>query len=85
VLYAIPEEVIVMHNCNFNKTALLVDMRRIIWRLDTYRKDAKTASHPLCGKLMDEIEHDLKKYSKKLEDAIVGLSKEGKFGFCEKC
>jgi hypothetical protein len=74
-----------MHNCNFNKTALLVDMRRIIWRLDQYRKDAKAANHPLCGKLLDELEHDLKKYSKKFEDAIVGLSKEGKFGFCEKC
>ncbi len=74
-----------MHNCNFNKTALLVDMRRIIWRLDQYRKDAKAANHPLCGKLLDELEHDLKKYSKKFEEAIVGLSKEGKFGFCEKC
>ena len=53
--------------------------------MDAYKKDAKTASHPLCGKLLDELEHDLKKYSKKFEDAIVGLSKEGKFGFCEKC
>jgi len=74
-----------MHNCNFNKTALLVDFRRIIWRLDQYRKDAKAAGHPLCEKLLNEIEVDLKKHSKKLEDAIVGLSKEGKFGFCDKC
>lgn len=74
-----------MHNCNFNKTALLVNLRRTIWRLETYKKDAKTANHPLCGKLLDDLEVDLKKYSKKLEDAIVGLSKEGKFGFCEKC
>ncbi len=74
-----------MHNCNFNKTALLVNLRRIIWRLETYKKDAKAANHPLCGKLLDDMEADLKKYSKKLEDAIVGLSKEGKFGFCDKC
>lgn len=74
-----------MHNCNFNKTALLTEMRRIIWRLDTYRKDADKAGHPLCRKTMEELEHDLKKYSKKFEDAIVGLAKEGKYTFCDKC
>ena len=74
-----------MHNCNFNETSLLVELRRTLWRLETYKKDAKTANHPLCGKLLDELEHDLKKYSKKLEDAVTGLAKEGKYGFCEKC
>ncbi len=74
-----------MHNCNFNKAALLTDIRRIIWRLDTYRKDAKAANHPLCSKLLDELEADLKKYSKKFEEAISGLAKEGKFSFCDKC
>ncbi len=54
-----------MHNCNFNKTALLVDFRRIIWRLDQYRKDAKSAGHPLCEKMLNDIEVDLKKHSKK--------------------
>ncbi|HLF54140.1 MAG TPA: hypothetical protein VI612_00275 [Candidatus Nanoarchaeia archaeon] len=76
---------IVVHNCNFNKTALLVNFRRTIWRLETYRKDAKSANHPLCGKLLDEIEKDLKKYSRKLEEAITGLAKENKFTFCDKC
>ena len=57
----------------------------VVSRLETYKKDAKTANHPLCGKLLDELEHDLKKYSKKLEDAVTGLAKEGKYGFCEKC
>ncbi|MBW2969590.1 hypothetical protein KY309_02515 [Candidatus Woesearchaeota archaeon] len=74
-----------VHNCNFNKVALLTDMRRIIWRLDTYRKDADKAGHPLCKELLTEMEKDLKKYSKKLEEAIVGLAKEDKFGFCDKC
>ncbi|MBI4141826.1 hypothetical protein HY484_02805 [Candidatus Woesearchaeota archaeon] len=74
-----------MHNCNFNKTALLVDFRRILWRLEQYKKDAASAQHPLCHKLLEECEHDLKKYSKKLEEAICGLAKEGKFNFCEKC
>ncbi len=74
-----------MHNCNFNKTALLTDIRRILWRLDLYKKDAKTANHPLCGQLLNELDADLEKYSKKLEDAISGLAKEGKFTFCEKC
>ena len=74
-----------MHNCNFNKAALLVNFRRTLWRLGAYKKDAKAANHPLCGKVLDEIENDLKKYSKKLEAAITGLSKEGKFTFCEKC
>jgi len=74
-----------MHNCNFNKTALLTDIRRILWRLDTYRKDAEKAGHPLCKELLNDMDNDLKKYSKKLEDAITGLAKEGKFTFCEKC
>jgi len=74
-----------MHNCNFNKTALLTDIRRILWRLDTYRKDAEKAGHPLCKELLNDMDKDLKKYSKKLEDAISGLAKEGKFTFCEKC
>ena len=74
-----------MHNCNFNKTALLVDFRRMIWRMEQYKKDAKSANHPLCEKLLNECEGDLKKYSKKLEDAISGLAKEGKFNFCDKC
>jgi len=74
-----------MHNCNFNKTALLTDIRRILWRLDTYRKDAEKAGHPLCKELLNDMDKDLKKYSKKLEDAITGLAKEGKFTFCEKC
>jgi hypothetical protein len=74
-----------MHNCNYNKTALLTDTRRLMWRLRTYKKDAKAANHPLCHKLIEEFEHDLKKYSKKLEDAISGLAKENKFTFCEKC
>lgn len=74
-----------MHNCNFNKTALLTDIRRILWRLDVYKKDAKSASHPLCGKMLEEMGADLEKHSKKLEAAISGLAKEGKFTFCEKC
>ena len=73
------------HNCNFNKAALLTDMRRIMWRIETYRKDADKANHPLCKELLDHLEADLKKYSKKFEDAIVGLAKEDKFTFCESC
>lgn len=74
-----------VHNCNFNKTSLLTEMRRTIWRLETYKKDADKAGHPLCKEALNELERDLKKHSKKLEDAIVGLAKEGKFGFCDKC
>ena len=74
-----------MHNCNFNKTALLVEFRRLIWKMEQYKKDAKAANHPLCEKVLNECEADLKKYSKKFEDAITGLAKEGKFNFCDKC
>lgn len=74
-----------MHNCNFNKTALLVEFRRLIWKMELYKKDAKAANHPLCEKVLSECEADLKKYSKKFEDAISGLAKEGKFNFCDKC
>ena len=59
-----------MHNCNFNKTALLVEFRRLIWKMELYKKDAKAANHPLCEKVLSECEADLKKYSKKFEDAI---------------
>jgi len=74
-----------VHNCNFNKTALLVNLRRMIWRLETYKKDADTADHPLCKEVLNELEADLKKHSVKLQKAIVGLAKEDKFGFCDDC
>jgi len=74
-----------MHNCNFNKVALLADIRRILWRLDTYGKDANKAGHAECKKLLSVLERDLEKHSKELERAIVGLAKKGKFGFCKKC
>ena len=74
-----------MHNCNYDKVKLLASLRAIMWRLEQYRKDAKEASHPLCGQLYDELEADLDKYAQKLEAAITGLAKEGKFTFCKKC
>ncbi len=74
-----------MHNCNYNKIVLLARFRGMLWRLEQYKKDAKAANHPLCNKVLDEIEADLKKHSKKLEDAIAGLARENKFTFCEKC
>ena len=74
-----------VHNCNYDKTALLVEIRRIIWKLEEYRKDADNANHPLCKALYKDLENDLKKYSQKLEAAICGLAKENKFGFCDKC
>ena len=74
-----------MHNCNFNKTSLLANFRRVLWRIEQYKKDAKATGHPLCEKLLNECEADLKKHSKKVEDAISGLAKENKFTFCEKC
>lgn len=74
-----------MHNCNYNKTAMLTELRRLIWRMDQYKKDAQTAKHPLCNKMIEECEADLKKHSKKIEDAISGLARENKFTFCDKC
>ncbi len=74
-----------MHNCNFNKTSLLVEMRRALWRIEQYKKDAEKAGHPLCKDLLSEIEGDLKRHSQKLEQAIVGLAKEDKFTFCDNC
>ena len=73
------------HNCNYNKAALLVSLRRTLWRLEQYKKDAQIANHPLCVAVLKECEADMKKHSKKLEDAITGLAKEGKFTFCDKC
>jgi hypothetical protein len=74
-----------MHDCNYNKIALLHELRRLLWRIPQYKKDSKSAGHPLCEKMYDELAKDLQKYSKKLEDAVVGLAKEGKFTFCDKC
>jgi len=73
------------HNCNFNKIALLTQLRSLKWRLETYRKDAEAANHPFCNELMHELEADIDKFSKKLQDAVVGLAKEDKFTFCESC
>ena len=74
-----------MHNCNYNKTHLLVKLKGMAWRLEQYRKDAKKAKHKECEKFYDELEQDLLKHAKALEKKIVKLSKEGKFGFCDKC
>ncbi|MBI4441560.1 hypothetical protein HY639_05310 [Candidatus Woesearchaeota archaeon] len=74
-----------MHNCNFNKTHLLAKLRGMAWRLEQYRKDARVAKHNDCEKFYTELERDLLKHGKKLEQFIVKLAKEGKYGFCEKC
>jgi len=74
-----------MHDCNYDKVQLLARCRKMMWQLKQYKKDAKAAGHPLCGVMYDELEKDLTKHAKKLQDAIVGLAKEGKFDFCEKC
>jgi len=74
-----------VHNCNYDKVNLLASIRAIAWRLEQYKKDAKDASHPLCEKMYVELGADLEKYSQKLEAAITGLAKEGKFTFCKKC
>ncbi len=74
-----------VHNCNFNKTSMLVELRRALWRIDQYKKDADEAGHSSCKGLMDDLGKDLQKHSKKLEDAITGLAKEDKFSFCDKC
>lgn len=73
------------HNCNYNKASLLVELKRCLWRLDQYKKDADKAGHPLCKGMLEELEQDLHKNVKKLQQAIEGLAKEGKFEFCEKC
>jgi len=53
--------------------------------MEQYAKDADAATHPLCRKVYEELKKDLDKHAKKLEQAVVGLAKEGKFTFCEKC
>ena len=76
----LPREVTLMQNCNYNKTRLLADVKSMLWRIKQYyKKDATDANHPLCGKMVDELEKDLAKYADKLQAAIGGLSKEGKF------
>lgn len=74
-----------MHNCNYNKVALLHELKRLSWKLDQYAKDADAAVHPLCKAVYGDLKNDLEKHAKKLEQAVTGLAKEGKFTFCEKC
>ncbi|MBW2980662.1 hypothetical protein KY360_04560 [Candidatus Woesearchaeota archaeon] len=67
-------------DCNYNKIRLLHDLSRIVWYLERHaKKDAKKSGHVLCHKLCGEIQKDLEKHMEKLRQAIVGLSKEGKF------
>ena len=67
-------------DCNYNKIRLLHDFSRIVWYLENHAKeDAKKSGHTLCHKLCHEIQVDLEKHMEKLRQAIVGLSKEGKF------
>lgn len=74
-----------MHNCNYNKINALSRIKGLAWRIDDYVKDAEKAGHPLCAEMFKEIEKDLQKHAKKIESAIVGLAKEDKFTFCDKC
>jgi hypothetical protein len=79
------KEVIIVHNCNYDKVALLHELKSIYWRLDQYSKDADEQNHPLCRKVYEDLKKDLDKHIKKLQAAVVGLAKEGKFDFCDKC
>lgn len=74
-----------MHDCNYNKVNTLSRVRGLKWRIDQYIKDANKAGHPLCAEVFKDLDKDLGKASKKLEMAIEGLAKEGKFTFCDKC
>lgn len=73
------------HNCNFNKTALLSDFRRILWRINQYKKDAKRAKHKSCLKLLETCEKDLQKHCNTISEEISKLAKKGEFEFCKKC
>ncbi|MBS3152000.1 hypothetical protein J4230_01175 [Candidatus Woesearchaeota archaeon] len=67
-------------NCNYNKAKLLIHLCPLRHRLEKYYvPDAEKAGHPLCAAIYRELAGDLKKYEDKLNAAIEGLSKEGKF------
>lgn len=69
-----------LSNCNYNKVRLLHDLSRIVWYLKKHAKeDAMTEGHELCHVMCEELEKDLEKHIDKLREAIIGLSKEGKF------
>ena len=74
-----------MHNCNFNKVNTLARIRGLAWRVEQFVKDSEKSGHPLCAEMFKELEADLLKHSRKLEMAIEGLAKEGKFTFCDDC
>lgn len=69
-------------NCNFNKVHLLSRLASLCWRIQQYKEDAEAANHPLCVKMLEELEADVKKHEKKLVDAVEGLAKEGKLKVC---
>ena len=48
-----------MHNCNYDKVALMHQLKQIWSRLDMYSKDAKGEDHPLCDKMYQELKKDL--------------------------
>lgn len=69
-----------MQNCNYNKTRLLADMKSILWRINHYyKKDSSKAKHPVCAKILKDMEKDLAKYADRIQANIAQLSKASKF------
>lgn len=70
----------VLRSCNYDKTKLLVMLGEASHFIETHAAvDANSEGHPLCEAEYRELQADLEKHMAKLQAAVSGLSKEGKY------
>jgi hypothetical protein len=60
-----------MDNCTYNKTKLLHEMAKLTGFIEKYaKKDAKSAKHGKCSKMINDLHKDLKKHMDTLSKAL---------------
>ncbi len=69
-----------MSDCNYDKTKLAHELSAIAHFVEKHGiPDAKKDGHPLCAAAYAELKTDLEKHVAKLNAAVTGLAKEGKY------
>lgn len=71
---------VVLNDCNYDKTKLIHQLSSIAHFVNKHAiDDAKRENHPLCAAEYKELLEDLKKHIIKLQAAVAGLAREGKY------
>lgn len=69
----------ILNNCNYNCIKQLSKQLELLWKLDTYIKDARECKHKDCQKVFEEIKKDMQKHAEILKELVEKRAKEGEF------